>query len=160
MQATLQDTVRTLIIPLQGCNLLLPNVAVAEVVPYMQPHEIDGAPEWLLGTISWRGLNIPLISYDRLQGLDIHSGLVQARIAVINRIRPDSGLSFYAVVMAGIPQLKRVSGDTLQEMSVEGGAGDPGTVQVGDIAAVIPDLDALELAVAQVYHEYSRQTGS
>lgn len=160
MQATLQDTVRTLIIPLQGCNLLLPNVAVAEVVPYMQPHEIDDAPEWLLGTISWRGLNIPLISYDRMQGLDVRNGLVQARIAVINRIRPDSGLSFYAVVMAGIPQLKRVSGDTLQEMSVEGGAGDPGTVQVGDIAAVIPDLDALELAVAQVYHEYSRQTGS
>lgn len=160
MQATLQDTVRTLIIPMQGCNLLLPNVAVAEVVPYMQPHEIDDAPEWLLGTISWRGLNIPLISYDRMQGLDVRNGLVQARIAVINRIRPDSGLSFYAVVMAGIPQLKRVSGDTLQEMSVEGGAGDPGTVQVGDIAAVIPDLDALELAVAQVYHEYSRQTGS
>lgn len=161
MQATPQDTtVRTLIIPLQGCNLLLPDVAVAEVVPYVQPHEIDGVPEWLLGTISWRGLNIPLISYDRMQGLSIHSGLVQGRIAVINRIRPDSGLSFYAVVMAGIPQLKRVSGDTLQETSIEGERDAPGMVQVEDIAAVIPDLDALELAVAQVHHEYSRPTGS
>lgn len=152
MQATLQDMVRTLIIPLQGCNLLLPNVAVAEVVPFVQPREIDDAPEWLLGTISWRGQNIPLISYDRLQGLGARSGLVQARIAVVNGIRPDSGLPFYALVTAGIPQLKRVGADTLQEVSAEAGVGALCGVRVGDIQAVIPDLDALESAVAEVCH--------
>lgn len=153
MQATLHDMVRTLIIPLQGCNLLLPNVAVAEVVPYVQPRGIDDAPEWLLGTISWRGLNIPLISYDRLQGLDVRGGLVQARIAVVNGIQPDSGLPFYALVTAGIPQLKRVNADTLQEVAADARGGALCEVQVGDIPALIPDLGALESAVAaQVRH--------
>lgn len=152
MQATIQDMVRTLIIPLQGCNLLLPNVAVAEVVPYVHPREMEGAPDWMLGTISWRGLNIPLISYDRLQGLETVNSLVQARIAVVNSVRPDSGLAFYALVTAGIPQLKRVSTDTLQEVTPEARTGALCEVRIGDIPAVIPDLDTLESVVAQAHH--------
>ena len=94
-----------------------------------------------------------MISYDRLQGLDVRSGLVQARIAVVNGIQPDSGLPFYALVTAGIPQLKRVNADTLQEVAADARGGALCEVQVGDIPALIPDLGALESAVAaQVRH--------
>ena len=151
MLTTVQDSMRTLIIPLQGRNLLLPNVAVAEVVPYVRPREVDGAPDWLLGTLSWRGLNIPLISYDRLQGLDDSAGLGQARIAVLNTVQADSGLKFYALVTAGIPQLKRVDADAVQALSADAAGGALSQVQVGDIQAMIPDLDALESTVAQCW---------
>ncbi|MFA7386211.1 MAG: chemotaxis protein CheW [Thiohalobacteraceae bacterium] len=152
MLTTGQDSMRTLIIPLQGRNLLLPNVAVAEVVPYVRPREVEGAPDWLLGTLSWRGLNIPLISYDRLQGLDNSAGIGQARIAVLNTVQAGSGLQFYALVTAGIPQLKRVDADAVQ-VSADTAEGALSQVQIGDIQAMIPDLDALESTVAQCWKQ-------
>lgn len=148
MLTTVQDSIRTLIIPMQGRNLLLPNVAVAEVVPYMRPRALADAPEWLLGTISWRGLTIPLVSYDGLYGAGVQAGVGQARIAVLNTVHPDSGLKFYALVTAGIPQLKRVNTDLLQEVSAEDATGVLSQVQIGEIQAVIPDLSALESMVA------------
>lgn len=151
MLPNVQDSMRTLIIPLQRRNLLLPNVAVAEVVPYIRPRAVDDAPDWLLGSITWRGLNIPLISYDRLHGVNTDGSIGQARIAVLNTVQPGSGLSFYAVVTAGIPQLRRVNGDTLQEVSADAIEGALSQVQVGDIQAVIPDLDALESTVAECW---------
>lgn len=153
MLTNIQDTVRTLIIPLQGRNLLLPNVAVAEVVSYLRPRPIAGAPEWLLGAINWRGLNIPLISFDRLYGQSIDGTLGQARIAILNTVQADSGLKFYAVVTAGIPQLKRVNGDALQEVSSEATDGLLSQVQIGDIQVAIPDLAALETAVAECWKQ-------
>lgn len=149
MSTNIQDTVRTLIIPLQGRNLLLPNVAIAEVIPYIRPRAVDGGPEWLLGAISWRGLNIPLISFDRLHGQAADTTLAQARIAVFNSVRAGSNLGFYAVVTAGIPQLKRLNADALQELSAEVADGIISQVQIGDIQAAIPDLEALESAVAE-----------
>jgi chemosensory pili system protein ChpC len=148
MLTTVQDSIRTLIIPMQGRNLLLPNVAVAEVVPYMRPRAVADAPEWLLGTISWRGLTIPLVSYDGLYGAGVQTGVGQARIAVLNTVHPDSGLKFYALVTAGIPQLKRVNTDLLQEVPAEDATGVLSQVQIGEIQAVIPDLSALESMVA------------
>lgn len=153
MQTNIQDTVRTLIIPLAGRNLLLPNVAIAEVIPYIRPRAIAGGPEWLLGAISWRGLNIPLISFDRLHGQDAAGALAQARIAVFNSVQADSGLSFYAVVTAGIPQLKRVTTEALQEVPGEAADGVLSQVKLGDIQAVIPDLAALESAVAEGWRQ-------
>lgn len=153
MLPNVQDSMRTLIIPLQGRNLLLPNVAVAEVVPYIRPRAVDDAPDWLLGSIGWRGLNIPLISYDRLHGVSTDGSIGQARIAVLNTVHSGSGLSFYAVVTAGIPQLRRVNADALQEVSADAIGGSLSQVQVGDIQAVIPDLDALEAVVAECWKQ-------
>lgn len=153
MQSTVQDSVRTLIIPLQGRNLLLPNVAVAEIIPYLRPHAVADAPDWLLGAIGWRGLNIPLISYDRLQGVHDDGTFGQARIAVINTVRPDGGLDFYALVTAGIPQIKRVNAESIEEVSADAGEGLLSQVRIGDIEAVIPDLSALESVVAACWQQ-------
>lgn len=153
MLSNVVDTIRTLIVPMQDRNLLLPNVAVAEVMPYIRPRSIDAAPDWLLGSISWRGKNIPLISYDRLNGIDTNDGLTQARIVVFNTVQSGSGLEFYALVTTGIPQLRRVNPDALQEVSGDPAEGALSQVQVGDILAIIPDLDALETTVAETWKQ-------
>lgn len=148
MLSSVQDTMRTLIIPMQASNLLLPNVAVAEVMPYINPRSIADAPDWLLGSINWRGQTIPLISYDRFQGVDTSEGINQARIVVFNTVHADSGLKFYALVTTGIPQLKRVNPDLLQEISTDPVDGVLSQVQIGETTAIIPDLEGLESAVA------------
>ncbi|MFN2309122.1 MAG: chemotaxis protein CheW [Gammaproteobacteria bacterium] len=148
MLTTVQDTLRALIIPMGARNLLLPNVAVAEIVPYVRATAVPDAPDWLLGALNWRGVRIPLISYDGLYDLDNPGEYGRARIAVLNTLHVDSGLSFYAVVTSGIPQLKRVNAETLQETAAEAGTDVLSQVQLGDLQAVVPDLAALESKVA------------
>lgn len=45
------------LIATQSRSLLLPNTAIAEIVRYTEPQPAaDPAPDWLLGTMVWRGL--------------------------------------------------------------------------------------------------------
>ena len=43
--------------------------------------------------------------------------------------------------------------DNIQEVSVDAGEGQLSQVQLADIAAVIPDLNALETVVAQAWQQ-------
>ncbi|EPN84602.1 hypothetical protein A234_10571, partial [Pseudomonas syringae pv. actinidiae ICMP 19101] len=49
-----------LLLPLSDRHLLLPNVAVAELIDYQDCSAGPDAPEWYLGVISWRELSLPL----------------------------------------------------------------------------------------------------
>ena len=55
MADKIPDEVASLLIPMVGRPMLLPNVAVEEIVPWEEPEKQDNAPEGLLGTVSWRG---------------------------------------------------------------------------------------------------------
>ena len=41
-----------LLVPLADRTLLLPNVAVAELIPYRPPHVTPGLPSWFLGQVA------------------------------------------------------------------------------------------------------------
>ena len=49
MADKIPDEVASLLIPMVGRPMLLPNVAVAEIVPWVEPEKQDNAPEWFLG---------------------------------------------------------------------------------------------------------------
>ena len=53
------DSLTGLIIPLAGAPLLLPNVAVAELVGYRLSQASAQGPEWFLGWTNWRDQRIP-----------------------------------------------------------------------------------------------------
>lgn len=55
-------------IPMSGRQLLLPNVSIAEVVDYASADAGANTPEWLVGYLDWRGLQLPVISYDAANG--------------------------------------------------------------------------------------------
>ena len=48
------ETLNSLIVPLRERLLLLPNVAVAELVGYRLSEEASGGPDWFLGRTLWR----------------------------------------------------------------------------------------------------------
>ena len=48
------ESVRSLWVPLDGINLLVPNVAIAEVINYQPLDLLEEGPEWLLGSLRWR----------------------------------------------------------------------------------------------------------
>lgn len=141
----LPGEVASLLVPMQGRPWLIPNILVAEVVPLRQPERTGQGPEWLLGWLSWRDLEVPLISFERLNdaGQPYIGG--EARIAVLNTITGRT--RFYAVIIQGIPRMVKVGGNDLVEEPVDTGPAEAMSVQVGGDLAVMPDLDAIERAV-------------
>lgn len=150
--AVIQDKVRGLMVPLAGRTLLVPNVAIAEVMPFIEPQTAgDDAPDWLLGHIDWRGHRLPLISVEAVQGDPCPAIDRETRVAVINTIKGEGGVPFYAIITRGIPHLVRLGEEDVESTgALEPARGELARVVVDRERATIPDLDTLESLVAKV----------
>jgi chemosensory pili system protein ChpC len=136
--------VRSMWIPLRGVNVLLPSVSVAEVNNYQMPKELPDTPEWLLGTIKWRDQTVPVVSLEVLCGEKVPANLVYSRIIIINSIRHESPIRFYAMVAAGLPRLIRFDAGAAADMEISTLDALQCRVTVNYETAVIPDLDYIQ----------------
>lgn len=141
-----QTSVHSLMIPLHGEELLLPNASVAEVIGYISPEPIGDAPEWLLGMIQWRECRVPLISYEIASANEKGRGQASSRIAILNTLNGNARIPYIAIATQGIPHLvvardqnisviSEVAAHRLSVLEI---------VEVDDQQAVIPDIDDLE----------------
>lgn len=145
MNDAITTTLRTQLIPLAREQLLLPNSAVAEIIGYQapQPAEVD-RPDWWLGQLNWRGLEIPLIALEGIRGGTLPEITASTRIAVFNSLSGNVNMPFYAIIVHGLPHLARLNNEQIN--TLDGDAG-PCGLQLVDISgdpALIPDLDAIE----------------
>lgn len=145
----IQDKVRSLWIPLREMNLLLPNVAVAEIGSYRVPEVQADMPEWFLGTVKWREQSIPVISLEAVCGLSVPSNPVFSRLMIVNSVFPDSAVKYYAIVTAGLPGLIQFGAETADEVVEYEGDSLKCVVRIGSEEAVIPDLEYLQHLLEQ-----------
>ncbi len=142
-----QSSLTGLLVPLSDRTLLLPNVAVAELIPYRAPQAAQGAPAWLLGQVQWRDLSLPLLSFEAAssgQPVPVDNG---ARVAVLNAIGGREHVKFIALLVQGIPHSIKVD-DSLARAEVELAPLELDAVNLGDVQARIPDLVGLEQKLA------------
>ncbi|MFT6690914.1 MAG: chemosensory pili system protein ChpC [Colwellia sp.] len=137
--------VASLLIPLNDKQLLLPNVTVAEIIPYRAPTVIsDHSSNGLLGQLEWRNINIPVLSYEAFSGSEVPS-IEGARLAVINGTGKNANLPFYAILIQGIPKLTHVKEDDIVKVeAMHSGPYDQMAVSLFDEQAMIPDLEMIE----------------
>jgi chemosensory pili system protein ChpC len=135
-----------LLMPLGDRTLLLPNVAVAELIPYRAPQVSDGMPDWFLGQIAWRDLRLPLLSFEAASGGQavVNSG---SRVAVINALGGRPMVKFLAVLVQGIPRSIKVEANLARAEAVLAPL-ELDAVQLGDAVLKIPDLIGLEQKLA------------
>lgn len=145
----IQDKVRSLWIPLRDMNLLLPNVAVAEIGSYRAPEVQADMPEWFLGMVKWREQRIPVISLEAVCGLSVPSNPVFSRLMIVNSVSPDSAVKYYAIVTAGLPGLIQFGDETADEVVEYEGDSLKCVVRIGNEEAVIPDLEYLQHLLEQ-----------
>ncbi len=62
------SVVRCLALPIAGEQILVPNAVVAEVVAADTVSPLSGDPEWLLGSLTWRGSVLPLVCMEAAVG--------------------------------------------------------------------------------------------
>ena len=153
------ESVRSLWVPLDGVNLLVPNVAIAEVINYQPLDLIQEGPAWLLGAMRWRDQALPVVSMESLCGFGLPQSERGARISVLNSVKRGSGLPFYAMVTAGIPRLMSANADALGE-SLLATRSLPDTVadcvQIGNEEAFIPDLEIIQTMVESSWNDHKR----
>lgn len=147
--AITQDTsasVTGLLVPLADRTLLLPNVAVAELIPYRPPQSTQGMPSWFLGQVTWRDLTLPLLSFEAASDGQPDTGS-QARVAVLNALGGRDHVKFIALLVQGIPRSIKVD-PSLARSDVALAPLELDAVNLGDVQARIPDLIALEQKLA------------
>jgi chemosensory pili system protein ChpC len=131
-----------LLLPLADRHLILPNVAVAELIDY-QPGTLDlDTPPWYLGRVAWRNRQIPLLSFESACGNKIIIG-ERARIVILNALGGRPELKFIALLVQGIPRSYKLDSQ-LSYVDVPLCSLEQAAVQVGDQVAKVPDLLALE----------------
>lgn len=136
--------VASLLIPLQDKQLVLPNVTVAEIIPYRAPTAISDHAGWLLGQLEWRNIHIPVLSYELLNGASIPA-IEGARLAVINGTGAQRNLPFYAILIQGIPKLTHIKEDDIVTVeAMHSGPYDQMAVSLFGEQAMIPNLDMIE----------------
>ncbi|NUR22192.1 chemotaxis protein CheW, partial [Frateuria sp.] len=86
--------IRCVLVPVGQLRLLLPNATVAEVITLPTPEPVEGAPEWLLGRIAWRGWRVPLVSFTKLAGAPEGDAELAVRVAVLKAIGSNAKLPF------------------------------------------------------------------
>ena len=146
------QTLSSVMIPVGGRQLLLPNVSIAEVVDYASNDPSAGAPDWLAGRLDWRGLDLPVISYDAANGGTLTiPGENRGRIVVLNTISSNrKKLRFMALITQGIPSQVRITEEQIKQLEGENGPADLMRVDVDGEAAWIPNLDYLESLASEL----------
>jgi chemosensory pili system protein ChpC len=140
--------VRSLVVPLEQANILLPGSVVAEVVPYSEPlPPPSGAPAWLIGIAVWREQRIPLVSLDTFMSGDVAPPSSRARVAVLKGL--SGQLPFYGIVTKQIPHLTNVEPASLAAGDDSERAGVAAEVLLNGDPVIIPDLDAIEAALRE-----------
>ncbi|MCQ4272090.1 MULTISPECIES: chemotaxis protein CheW [Pseudomonas] len=139
-------SVTGLLLPLTDRTLLVPNVALAELITYRAPQTQAGMPAWLLGQIAWRDLRLPLLSFEAASGGEAKV-VPGARVAVLNAIGGRSHVKFIALLIQGIPRSLKLDA-SLRRADAPLAPLELDVVELGDDLARIPDLAGLEQKLA------------
>ena len=141
----LSKPVKAMFLPLQMDGMLLPDVSVVEVMQVREIAEASGSPEWYIGSIAWRGIQLPLICFESLNGaMTVPAESVES-VAIVRGTADHGHLPYYALVICGKPQLFTLSDEDIEVH--EGrprGRAEAMSVAVLDQTAGIPNIEWVE----------------
>ena len=151
--------VRSQLIALEALRLVLPNTAIAEVIAYNELDLPDNMPEWFLGYTSWRGYQIPVVSFEKMINQVGSRPTKRSRIIVLNSISADVNTPFYGMLSTGIPSLMTVDEKSITDAPLIGETDSliMRQVIVHKHAAIIPDQYELEARLKKAKLEASQE---
>ena len=140
-------TVRCLLIPINGGQLLLPSAVVAEVSSYNQAEPFaKNQPNWLLGMINWRSQRVPLLSIEEALLLpSVALTETKYRTVILHGLEFASAMPFYAFQATDVPRPITIKEDSFTHFSPEARTGLVFHVTISDQnTAWLPDVVYLE----------------
>ena len=148
------DKLKCVLLTLQSENVIVPDGAVAEIIPSRDVTHIDGCPGWMLGKTTWRGVELPVVSFEAAGGDDAQAVNINTQIAVLYSANTDEDkqYSYIGLAMHGVPHVSQFSREQIKT--------DPDVsddhpmvaqrVRVNGAAASILDIIAIDDMLQQV----------
>ncbi|NRB37783.1 MAG: chemotaxis protein CheW [Pseudomonadales bacterium] len=139
-----QEVVNSLLFQMHNSLLVLPDTAIAEIVEY--PSSVDedeGQESWYIGKMAWRNISVPLISFDRMNGVDIpHEAY---KVVVVNAVHNRDQMLYWAFVIAQAPRMQHINNESLAVIR-DAELGDVTVMQAELLGeeVVLPDLQKIE----------------
>lgn len=137
--------VRCLIIPMENLNVVVPSAAVAEIVPLNISD--TGENDNLMGTMQWRGVTVPVLSFEKLvTGSQPQYGR-RSKVCVFYPWKGADKEQFFAIASMHDPRSRLLTGDIKSDDDSDL---DSTYIQTSfkyeDESAVVPDLMAISNA--------------
>jgi len=137
----------SLLVPLADDRLIVPRVCVAEVVRYTNPESDQGSHNWMLGTITWNGRALPVVSFEGTIGKEVPAATGRTRVVVFYSSTGKIKSGYFGLLTQGFPQLVRVNRDVLKLDATEGWSDEAPVlcrVKMINEFPLIPHLEKLE----------------
>lgn len=148
-----EDTqvLKCIILTLRSQLAVVPNAAVAEIISTPSIKRIDGAPPWYLGNTNWRGVELPVVSFEAAGGMNAQSVNLNTQVAVLYTVskEEDKLYPYIGLAMSGVPHVSRF---TREQIKTDIDALSQHTqhpmvaqrVRINGAAASILDINAME----------------
>ena len=147
--------IRTIVAPLLEGHILLPNVAVAELLAFTLPEPLKKAPNWVLGELIWHGWQVPIISFEHMID-DTYGNVVtsKARILIIKTLGESTQVNYIGLVIQGLPRLRKVTRHSLVEKPEKDLPDEVfSKVSIDELDAYIPELGDLTRRVEKAAYD-------
>ena len=105
-----EDTqaIKCVILTLRKENVIVPNALVAEIVSVKEIEGKDDTPGWFLGNMTWRGTDVPLLSFEASGGEKIAKVNLNTQAVVLYAVSnagETSEIPYLGLVMSGVPHV-------------------------------------------------------
>jgi chemosensory pili system protein ChpC len=149
----------TLLIPVKGSHLILPNVTIAEIISRVQVAGVDDVPNWFVGFIQWRKREVPIVLFEAINDQPFAAAQNQQKhIAIVNG--GNAKTPFWGLLTEATPRSIRLTKDQIiASKAVIAGPAELQRVSANETAAIIPDLNYIEDKIVALMAELKAQTG-
>lgn len=150
-----KQNIKSIILTLKNELVVVPNAAVAEIISVQDVREIEDSPQWMLGKARWRGVELPVVSYEAAGGDNAQAVNINTQVAVMysvsDEIDNDKKYPYIGLAMHGVPHVSTFSRDQIKtdEHAVVDHPMVAQKVRINGAAAGILDIYAIEEMLQQ-----------
>ena len=115
-----QAGLRALLLPLRETSLMIPQSVVADIsFHYEKARDRQGKPDWFHGDLYWHGNNVPVISYEKLNGRSYAPGHHKEKIAICNLLDASGSYPAVGILVKAVPRMVQVDEGVLLSEDTE-----------------------------------------
>lgn len=146
--------IKCIILTLRSENVMVPHAAIAEIISAKDSTHIDDTPDWYLGKMPWRGVDVPLVSFEAAGGIKAKKVNLNTQVAVLYAVSKEAKYPYVGLVISGVPHVSNFTRNQIitDPESLLEAKGHPMVAQktrINGAAVSILDIDAIEEMIVE-----------
>lgn len=142
------QSIKCVIFTLRKDNVIVPNALVADIISVKDLQQTENTPEWYLGFLNWRGIDVPLLSFESAAGHGVAKVNLNTQAVVLYGVGLEGVAdehSCLALVMSGVPHVSDFSRDLIKAdgKEIDGNPMVAQKVRINGALVSILDVDAM-----------------